>query len=73
MATDSNSESKTGGTGVVRERSPHADGGGPRVAIPVGPTSDEAEVQVIRQENQIRAIEVTCTCGRRTRILCEYE
>lgn len=37
-------------------------------AAPAGP-----KVELVREGGVIRAIDVTCTCGERLRIVCEYE
>ncbi len=42
-----------------------------RVRIP-GQSSAEPRVDLIREGNIIRAIEVVCTCGRCIRIRCDY-
>ncbi|MDB5312207.1 MAG: hypothetical protein JWO38_6409 [Gemmataceae bacterium] len=42
--------------------------GAPRSADAPG----EPKVQLIREDGVIRAIDVTCTCGERVRIRCEY-
>jgi hypothetical protein len=63
-------------------------GGGPIVAgdrvvvsaeaVRVGPASapaprpGEPAVQLVREDGVIRAIDVTCACGERIRIRCEY-
>ena len=60
-------------SGVIRDSTAEPPASAESISIPVGPSAEEADVQVIRQNGQIQAIDVTCTCGRRTRILCEYE
>jgi hypothetical protein len=45
-----------------------------RVTVPVpghacGP---EPTVELIREGDAVRAIDITCPCGRRLRVLCEY-
>jgi len=32
----------------------------------------EPKIQLIREEGVIRAIDVTCSCGEKIRIRCEY-
>jgi hypothetical protein len=32
----------------------------------------EPKVQLVREDGVIRAIDVTCTCGERVRIRCDY-
>lgn len=47
-------------------------GKNPKVRIPAGGASDEPRIELIREGDLIRAIEVTCSCGKRIRIVCEY-
>ncbi len=37
-----------------------------------GPAGEEPCVEVIRDGDVIQAIDVTCTCGKRIRIRCDY-
>lgn len=39
---------------------------------PAGPAPGEPVVQLVREDGVIRAIDVTCACGERIRIRCEY-
>lgn len=32
----------------------------------------EPTIQLVREDGIVRAIDITCTCGERIRILCEY-
>jgi hypothetical protein len=34
--------------------------------------SDEPRIELIREGDLIRAIDVTCSCGKRIRLVCEY-
>lgn len=44
-----------------------------RVAAPQkGPDGDEPQLEFIREGDVILAIEVTCGCGRKMRLLCQY-
>ena len=45
-----------------------------RVGAPVHSLGHGAEpkIQLIREEGVIRAIDVTCSCGEKIRIRCEY-
>jgi hypothetical protein len=38
-----------------------------------GPAKAEAVIEVVREDGVVRAIDVTCACGERLRIVCEYE
>ncbi len=51
---------KVGGE-TVRIGAPHA-----------GEAHAEPKLHLVREDGVIRAIEVTCACGERIRILCEY-
>jgi hypothetical protein len=45
-------------------------------AVRVGPpraATAEPQVQVVRDGDLVRAIEVTCPCGACVRIVCEYD
>jgi hypothetical protein len=47
-----------------------------RVTVPVPEDQEvvqEPAVELIRDEDGVRAIDLTCACGRRHRILCDYE
>lgn len=39
---------------------------------PHAPAPGEPSVQLVREDGVIRAIDVTCACGERIRIRCEY-
>lgn len=43
-----------------------------RVPVPGAHTEAQPKVELIRAGNVIRAIDVTCTCGRRIRLRCNY-
>lgn len=50
------------------------DAGG-RVVVPV-PGHEQCEqptIELIREGSIVRAIDITCPCGRRLRVLCEYQ
>lgn len=40
--------------------------------VPIGVPRPGPKVEVIRDGDAIRAIEVTCSCGERIRIECDY-
>jgi hypothetical protein len=44
-----------------------------RVGPPRAAASAEPQVQVVRDGDLVRAIEVTCPCGACVRIVCEYD
>ena len=43
-----------------------------RVPVPGAHPEAQPTVELIRAGNVIRAIDVTCTCGRRIRLRCHY-
>jgi hypothetical protein len=45
-----------------------------RVTIPVPghECGEEPRVDLVREGDIVRAIDITCPCGRRVRVLCEY-
>ncbi len=53
----------TGTTARLRVGRPAATPGG----------GGEPHVEVIREGEEIRAIEVTCTCGKKIRVYCTYQ
>jgi hypothetical protein len=46
--------------------------GAPRPGHGGGEDHGEPKVQLIREDGVIRAIDVTCKCGERIRIRCDY-
>jgi hypothetical protein len=45
-----------------------------RIGPPVEPQAhSEVKIQLVREDGVIRAIDVTCACGERIRIRCEYD
>jgi len=46
---------------AVHVAAPHPDG-----------TLDEPKIQLVREDGVVRAIDVTCRCGEKIRIVCEY-
>lgn len=42
------------------------------VGVPAPAEEESSRIEVIREGDYIRAIEVTCACGRKTRIRCDY-
>jgi hypothetical protein len=43
-----------------------------RVPIP-GHSVAEPRIQVIREGDEVRAIEITCSCGQKVRLRCVYD
>ena len=44
-----------------------------RVGRPQGSTKRELQVELIREGDIVRAIDITCSCGERIRLRCDYE
>ena len=44
-----------------------------RVVVPGCQSDHEPQIQVITNSERIEAIEVTCGCGRRIRLVCQYD
>lgn len=43
-----------------------------RIRIPGQPAPAEPDVQVLRNGDEVEAIEVTCTCGKHIRLDCVF-
>ncbi len=54
---------------------PHvvASGRPAHVRIPAASSLKQPQLELIREGDWIRAIDVTCACGEKVRIVCEYE
>ncbi|MBY0232933.1 MAG: hypothetical protein K2W96_26925 [Gemmataceae bacterium] len=48
--------------------------GEPRVTIPVPGhgCADEPRIELVREGEVVRAIDIACPCGRRLRVLCDF-
>lgn len=42
------------------------------VPIPAETRSREPKIELVRENDVIRAIDVTCACGQRIRLVCDY-
>ena len=51
----------------VRASGEHAHVGMPRAAADAEP-----KIELVREGEVVRAIDITCSCGHRFRLLCEY-
>jgi hypothetical protein len=45
----------------------------PVAAARIEPATAGPNIEVVREDGVVRAIDVTCACGERLRIVCEYE
>jgi len=46
---------------------------GPGAGTQVHSEQDKVSLNVVREDGQVRMIEVQCECGKITRIVCDYE
>jgi hypothetical protein len=44
-----------------------------RIKIPAAPVPREPKLELVRDGDWVQAIDVTCSCGEKIRIVCEYE
>ena len=52
----------------------HLDEEPARIGLPhSGPAKGEPRIELIREGDIVRAIEVICSCGERIRLRCDYE
>jgi hypothetical protein len=62
--------------GIISGRNVKLVGESARVTVPRGghgaACPAQPQVEVVREGDVIRAIDVTCTCGQKIRIRCEY-
>jgi hypothetical protein len=59
--------------GVVSSQRVREAGGRAVVPVPGHEQCDEPVIELIRQGDVIQAIDITCPCGRRLRVLCDYQ
>lgn len=43
-----------------------------RVTIPRHGHAEEPVIELVREGDVVRAIDITCSCGQRIRLLCDY-
>jgi hypothetical protein len=73
VATTSTSAGESGVASVVTAARVRVSDGPVRVGAPVVQLAHgEPKVQLIREDGAVRAIEVTCGCGEKIRIRCDY-
>ncbi len=61
-------------TAVCVVPAPHVRESASRVTVPIPGRhcEEEPRIELIREGEVVRAIEIACPCGRRVRVLCEY-
>lgn len=71
---DSGESGPTGpGAIVVSAERVKISGDSIRIGLPrLGERHGEPKVQLVREDGVIRAIDVTCSCGEKIRIRCDY-
>jgi hypothetical protein len=57
---------------VVRAAHVQVSGEAVRVGAPAAAAPGEPTVRVVRDGDTVQALDVTCACGERIRIRCEY-
>ncbi|MCA9198106.1 MAG: hypothetical protein KDA87_11225 [Planctomycetales bacterium] len=57
---------------VIPTRSASVDEKSSRVRVPVGKGA-EPVIETHMQGKQVHAIDIRCTCGQHTRLICEYD
>jgi hypothetical protein len=72
MDETSKDQTRTKMPAVVPHQRVVSNGTHAKVRIPAGGVSDEPRIELIREGDLIRAIDVTCSCGKRIRLVCEY-
>lgn len=73
MQPPSHPEQQTTGQTVVPGQRVRLSNETAMVGIPHPDCASDPVVELIRDGELIRAIDVICTCGRRIRLTCEYE
>ena len=69
MQTNSNQSARTVIPGQRIRVTPQA----ATVAVPGPECFDDVTVDVVRNGERIEAINISCTCGRQLRLVCEYQ
>jgi hypothetical protein len=67
------SASNHAGRNVVPGHRVHQTGEMARVGPPGPLAGSEPRVEIIREGDEVRAIDVTCPCGQRVRLQCVYD
>lgn len=60
-------------TAIIPGRRVVFSGESARIPIPAEATSKEPHIELVRENDMIRAVDVTCSCGQRIRLVCDYE
>jgi hypothetical protein len=60
-------------TSVVHSGCVKLSGEAVRVGAPVAPPKPEPRIELVREDGVIRAIDITCGCGEKIRVVCEYD
>jgi hypothetical protein len=67
------SASNHAGRNVVPSHRVHLTGEMARIGPPAQLPGFEPRVEIIREGDEVRAIDVTCPCGQRVRLQCVYD
>jgi len=60
-------------TAVVHADFVKVSGEAVRVGAPVAPPKPQPTLELVREDGVVRAIDITCGCGEKIRVVCEYD
>lgn len=60
-------------TAVVHSGCVKLSGEAVRVGAPPAPAKAQPRIELVREDGVVRAIDITCSCGEKIRVVCEYD
>lgn len=60
-------------TAVVHAGCVKLSGDSVRVGAPQAQPKAEPRIELVREDGVVRAIDITCGCGEKIRVVCEYD
>lgn len=60
-------------TAVVHADCVKVSGEAVRVGAPLPPPKPQPTIELVREGGVVRAIDITCGCGEKIRVVCEYD
>ncbi len=72
MQNQTPNESSSMRRNVVPSQCVRVNDRGARVTVPAGGDSGEPSIELIQQNGVIQSIEVTCSCGQKISLACDY-
>lgn len=60
-------------TAVVHADCVKLSGEAVRIGAPLPPAKPAPRIELIREDGVVRAIDITCGCGEKIRVVCEYD